>query len=204
MCLDGERLDDVCSVQTILKKFKEWQMNYDPSKHHRRSIRLKEYNYTQPGEYFITLVAYKRSYLFGKITNGTMNLNDFGNIAQSCCHEIPNHFSNARLDEFVVMPNHIHGIIIISDNSPNNASRRNACVAQTQNPKPISGSLGTIVGSYKSAISKRIDELRGMPGGKVWHRNYYEHIVRNEYSLNRIRQYIISNPNNWKEDKENR
>ncbi len=193
-------------------------MKYDPTKHHRRSIRLKEYDYTQPGAYFVTLVAYKRMYLFGQITDGIMNLNGFGKIAESCWHEIPDHFPNVQLDEFIVMPNHIHGIIIITDKSRRgkaclaqtapqskvsrgNASRGNECVVPT---KPIPGSLGVIIGSYKSAISKRINELRKTPGEKVWHRNYYESIARNEFALNRIRQYIISNPYNWNDDEENR
>lgn len=146
----------------LLEKFEDGNgMKYDPSKHRRRSIRLKEYDYALPGAYFITLVAYKRSHLFGSITNETMNLNNFGNIAQTCWHEIPNHFSNVQLDEFIIMPNHIHGIIMIVEESTKSvkvtgktsksseiqrkASRGNACVAQTLHPKPIPGSLGAIV-----------------------------------------------------------
>lgn len=186
-------------------------------RHGRRSIRLKGYDYTKPGAYFVTLVAVDRTYLFGNIKDGKMELNDFGKIAEMCWHEIPQHFKNVQLDAFVIMPNHIHGIIIINENDDKIGAdncRGNACVTQTKTEgacviqtkakaKPIPGSLGVIVGSYKSAISKRINELRKMPGKKVWHRNYYESIARSETGLNRIRQYIISNPANWDKDEEN-
>lgn len=183
-------------------------------RHGRRSIRLKGYDYTKPGAYFVTLVAVDRTYLFGNLKDGKMELNDFGKIAEMCWHEIPQHFSHAQLDAFIIMPNHIHGIIIINERQSSIGTedcRGNACVTQTKamtnkvgKAKPIPGSLGVIVGSYKSAISKRINEFRKMPGKKVWHRNYYESIARSESGLNRIRQYIISNPDNWDKDEENK
>ena len=88
-------------------------MKYNPEKHHRRSIRLKGYDYSQPGWYFVTVVTYDRQNLFGHIENGKMILNDGGKIARKCWLEIPHHYPNVNLDEFVVMPNHVHGIIVI-------------------------------------------------------------------------------------------
>jgi REP element-mobilizing transposase RayT len=91
-------------------------MKYNPDIHHRRSIRLKGYDYSQAGAYFVTIVTYKRQFLFGEIVNGKIKLNDGGKIAEQCWNDIPKHFPNAIMDEFVIMPNHIHGIIILNDN----------------------------------------------------------------------------------------
>jgi len=174
-------------------------MKYDPKKHHRRSIRLKGYDYSQPGAYFITLVTQDRACLFGEVVDGEMRLNAWGKIARQCWFDIPVHFPHAALDAFVVMPNHIHGVIIIV------GDRGTACRAPTpeQFGKPVAGSIPTIIRSYKSAVAKRINEHRGTPGAPVWQRNYFEHIIRNSDELHRIREYITNNPLQWALDREN-
>jgi REP element-mobilizing transposase RayT len=171
-------------------------MPYNPDVHHRRSIRLKEYDYTQEGAYFVTIVTYQREPLFGEILDGAMNLNPLGEIAQR------EWFKTAELrpyvelyeDEFVVMPNHAHGIIWNVG-----ALRRNARTTD-ENPHVDAGSLGAIMRAYKSAVTYAINAARQTRGLVVWQRNYYEHIIRNDADLNRIRNYIINNPLKWADD----
>jgi len=212
-------------------------MKYDPQRHHRRSIRLKGYDYTQVGAYFVTLVAKNRECLFGEITaEGEMRLNDAGQIAAEEWERTPTIRAEIELDAWVVMPNHVHGIIVI-----NNA---NAVVVGADGRPPLPDptgrpplpdptghpplpdptgrpplpdptgrpplqpqrapkSLGAFVAGYKSVVTKRINEIRAMPGVPVWQRNYHEHILRNEDELHRIRQYIANNPLKWALDEEN-
>jgi putative transposase len=173
-------------------------MKYNPEKHHRRSIRLKGYDYTQSGWYFITICTHQKSCLFSAIANRQLILNQFGYVASECWQAIPKHFSGVELDEFIIMPNHIHGILIMINN------RQGLTISkpyQGEFGKPISGSISTIVGSFKSVVSKQVNILRNVKGASVWQRNYYEHIIRDDESLNRIRNYIINNPLAWKNDK---
>lgn len=175
-------------------------MKYNPEKHHRRSVRLKEYDYSQAGAYFVTVCAWNRECLFGEIVDGEMQLNELGVVVQECWDEIPRHFPNVELDEFIVMPNHVHGIIVIIVDG-----RGTACRAPTTEKfgKPVANSLPTIIRSFKSATTKRINQTRGTPGVRLWQRNYYEHVIRNEESLNEIRQCISGNPKRWAEDEDN-
>ena len=173
-------------------------MRYDPTKHNRRSIRLKGYDYTQSGWYFITICTYQKHCLFSAIANSQSILNKFGKIASECWLAIPQHFSTIELDEFVVMPNHIHGILIITD-SPN--CKALSCPYQGEFGKPVAGSIPTIIGSFKSAVTRKINIARNSSGSPVWQRNYYDHIIRDEKSLNQIRKYIINNPLSWEQDR---
>ncbi|MBW4660011.1 MAG: hypothetical protein KME15_15155 [Drouetiella hepatica Uher 2000/2452] len=178
-------------------------MKYNPDKHHRRSIRLKEYDYLSPGAYFITICTHQRQCLFGEIVNGEMQLSEMGEIAESCWQAIPDHFARVQLDGFVVMPNHLHGIILIADTCRGMALPCPYPKMQLEKRKfgqPIAGSLSTTVGSFKSAATKQINTLRNATGIPVWQRNYYENIVPNEESLHRLRQYIHNNPLSWQED----
>jgi REP element-mobilizing transposase RayT len=129
-----------------------------------------------------------------------MRLNDAGQTVSDIWHKIPEHFPHVDIDEFIVMPSHVHGIIVI-----NSDCRGMACHAPTDREfaKPIAGSLSTIIGSFKSAITRRINQIRNAPGHPLCHRNYYEHIIRNEEELNRISQYIVDNPARWSEDENN-
>lgn len=176
---------------------------YDPQRHHRRSIRLKEYDYTQPGAYFITICTHGRAPLFRDVVDGEMRLNEYGEIV---CAEW---FKTVQLrpyvvlheDEFVVMPNHIHGIVWIVDDV--GATRRVAPTKTNPPAGPAPGSIGAIVGQFKSAVTRRINQRRGTPGVRVWQRNYYEHIIRHERALNAIRRYIAENPLRWHLDRYN-
>lgn len=170
-------------------------MKFDPQNHHRRSIRLKEYDYTQPGAYYITIVTHQREHLFGEIENGALKLSKFGLVAKQQWEKLPKRFLNIRLGASIFMPNHMHGVIQIIESS------RHAPTEAFQ--KPVSGSIPTIVRSYKSAVSYRINLMRGTDGVPVWQRNYYEHVIRNHEDWDRIERYIEANPSQWAEDKEN-
>jgi REP element-mobilizing transposase RayT len=181
-------------------------MKYDPSKHHRRSIRLKGYDYSQAGAYFVTICTHNRECLFGKINDGTMFLNEMGEIAKQCWLEIPNHFPNVTLDEFVIMPNHIHGIIIINDNGGANDNSPPQQIQQNKSFRSPSRTIGSIIRGYKIGVTKLCRQNAGVNNNsplQIWQRNYYEHIIRNENELNKIRQYIINNPLKWSLDFEN-
>jgi len=150
------------------------------------------------GAYFVTICTRERECLFGHVVYGEMRLNDAGEIARRCWEDIPDHFPLAELDAFVIMPNHVHGIIVVP-------GKGTACRALTseQFGKPAVGSVPTIVRSYKSSVTRHMNLLRGTTGTPLWLRNYYEHIVRSEAELMAIREYITSNPARWDEDENN-
>jgi REP element-mobilizing transposase RayT len=164
-------------------------MTFNPDMHHRRSIRLQGYDYSRAGAYFITICTQNRECLFGEIVDGKMVLNHAGDMIQTVWDEIPDHYTGIEIDEFVVMPNHIHGIIGI--------------VAPTGNTGSLS--LGDMVHRFKTMTTKRYADgvkqsvWRRFPG-KLWQRNYWEYIVRNEMKLGRIREYIHNNSTQWKSD----
>ena len=162
------------------------EVRYNPKIHHRKSIRLKGYDYSQNGTYFVTLCTQNREYLFGKIEKDEMVLNEAGKGAQLCWYEIPKHYPYVVLDTFIVMPNHIHGIIMIDN--PVGANNHSPLQSGT------SKTIGAIVRGYKIGVTKLLANY------SVWQRNYYEHIIRNENSLNIVREYIITNPQNWEKD----
>jgi REP element-mobilizing transposase RayT len=182
--------------------------------HNRRSIRLHKYNYAQPGAYFVTICVHNRKRnLFGDVVNRKMVLNDAGKYAFKCWMEIPIHFPNAELDQFSVMPNHIHGIICLSDRRgtacrapihDDGLNSGTACRAPTgmieQFGKPTIGTIPTIIRSFKSATSKYIHQS---DRSFKWQRNYYEHIIRDTTSLFFIRKYIRENSLNWDIDSQN-
>jgi len=177
---------------------------FSPQKHHRRSIRLKGYDYAQPGGYFITIVTYQRASLFGQIVNEEMQLNDFGKIADECWRAIAEHFPNLELGAYVVMPNHVHGIILIQDRADTSASARSRGTiyrAPTEEfQKPLVGSIPTIIRTYKAAVTRRIGRKFNTTG--IWQRNY-EHIIRDERDLQNKTNYIEANPLLWVQDDEN-
>ena len=169
-------------------------------KQHRHSLRLEGYDYAQVGAYFITVVTHQRTCLFGRILNGELILNAAGQIV------LPAHFSRIDLDTFVVMPNHIHGIIHITERLDESEEAQHAAPLQRsrsfrRNVQP--GSLGAIVRSFKSAVTKRYNEKHSPSGLGLWQRNYYEHVIRDENSLIRIREYIATNPARGSMDPEN-
>jgi len=192
---------------------------YNPAIHHRRSIRLKGYDYSQSGLYFVTICCQDRICRFGKIENGEMVLNDFGKIAYNEWEKLPERYPNMFLDVFQIMPNHIHGIIALDDDvgatlavAPNNDSvaqndatitRDNWATARVA-PTATAPTVGAIVGAYKSLVTNKcleIYKLRGEYMGKLLQRDYWEHIIRKEQSYQRIANYIVNNPENWENDK---
>ena len=184
-------------------------MKYDPAKHHRRSIRLKGYDYTSPGAYFITICTHQRRCLFGNILDKTMKLSGIGLLAQACWQRLPHHCPNVTLDEFIVMPNHIHGILFLDNGSFRDLAPAQGVLEGSKEPQlnamsqqtPKSGSLGAIIRSFKSVTSRRIGQFRDPPDCPVWQRNFYEHIIRNEAALHQIRHYIQTNPQFWQDDR---
>ena len=170
-------------------------MKYDPAKHHRRSIRLSGYDYSQPGFYFVTICCYQRQRLFGEIVNGAMQLNRSGEIVENEWLKSAVIRPNIELDKYIVMPNHFHGIVII-----NPVANCSSPLPSLTHPSMKPRSLSSIVAGFKSAVTKKINIIRNAPGTPVWQRNYYEHIIRNETALNNIRQYIINNPLSWYQD----
>lgn len=194
-------------------------MKYKPEKHHRRPIRLKEYDYSQPGAYFVTICAWDRKCFFGDVINGEMELNRYGRIIEGEWLQTGNVRSNVEIDQYVVMPNHIHGILIINENNnhpathnantdENGVNEQNDATHQNRATHRVAPTLGSnsleaIMGQFKSAVTKQINRLRNTPGHPVWQRNYYEHVIRNERGLNAIREYIINNPLQWDQDENN-
>ena len=169
-------------------------MNFDPALHHRRSVRLKGYDYARAGAYFITLCAQDRACVFGQIRNGVLHPSAIGLIARAQWDAIPDRHPAASLDAFVVMPNHIHGIMYITDVGAPLAG------AQSDTGRPQGSPLHVVVGAYKSLVFKQaLPEAKqaGRLLGKLWQRNYWEHVVRNETELHAIREYIQNNPTQW-------
>ncbi len=192
-------------------------MKYNPEIHHRRSIRLKRYDYTQPGGYFVTFCAYQRMHLFGEVVDGEMILNDRGKIARDEWFKTAELRPYVKLyeDEFVIMPNHGHGIIWIEENvgalrgnaqsraGQDRAEQRSAPTKNTPTKNVAPRSLGAIVRAYKSAVTYAVNKLENQRGAVLWQKNYYEHIIRNERELNNIARYIVNNPLNWQLDRDN-
>src|SRR5262249_30471076 len=150
---------------------------------YRHSLRKRDYDYSSAAHYFVTLCTKGMKHFFGEVANNQINTTSIGKIASRCWSEIPDHFATVTLDTFVIMPNHLHGIIIL-----NKTQSGAACCAPTR--------LGTVIRSFKAAVSKQASM-------QIWQRNFYDHIIRNEKSLNTIRLYIDTNPILWKYDPDN-
>ena len=170
-------------------------MVYFAKRHHRRSIRLPGYDYSQPGMYFVTICVEEKKCLLGEVIKGEMVVNEYGRIVQEEWYRSVEIRHEVQLDEFVVMPNHLHGIVVLVGATGRSPLRLK--------PGPSPRSLGSFVGGFKSATTTRINDLRGTHGIPLWQRNYYEHVIRNEDDLHRIREYIQTNPLRWELDREN-
>lgn len=193
-------------------------MAFNPRIHHRRSIRLKGYDYSREGAYFITICCEDMKSRFGYIQNQEMVLNELGIIAYNEWVALAGRFPNLELDVFQIMPNHMHGIVVIVPVEKTVPVGATLAVAQTNtdaldnsgtgaSPVPTSGrtaTVGDIVGAYKSLVSNeclKIFKTKNKTMGKLWQRNYYEIIIRNDQSYQRISDYIVNNPVKWKQDK---
>jgi len=168
---------------------------YDPAVHHRRSIRLRGYDYSRRGIYFVTICTEGRRRLFGTVINGRMALNDAGRAAARCWREIPNHFPNVALDEWVVMPDHVHGILVIESDrdGARDFSPAHSCGAKdfSRGPNGTSRTIGSMVRGFKIGVTKALG------GESPWQRNYHEMILRDDRALNAVRAYIRNNPAQW-------
>jgi len=192
---------------------------------------MKGYDYSLAGAYFITIVTHDRKHILGEITNGEMSINKYGDISKFTWCDLVNHNPGIELDEFIIMPNHLHGIIIIHERSdfsltnsyvetcPGNRNGTNVGVGSEPTPTPAipdhslhdkfgtsktSPQLPEIIRQFKTFSTARINVIRNTPGIHFWQRNYYEHIIRDDDDLNRIRYYIINNPGQWDNDAENK
>jgi len=175
----------------------------------RRSIRLKEYDYTQPGAYFITLVAFQRQSLFGKINDGAVVLSDLGDLANAVWFGLETRFSMVKLDEFTIMPNHLHGIIFINGESVGAGQEEDTWPVMNFEAPPVSDmkkgpSLGEIVRTYKGTVARLHNRLNKTQGKNIWQRNYYERVIRDEMELDQTRLYIQENPVRWEEENADR
>ena len=209
-------------------------MPYNPDIHHRRSIRLRGYDYSQAGAYFITICCSDRICRFGNIIENEMTINEFGQIAYNEWIKLTERFANFELDVFQIMPNHLHGIIVLSNNvgagftptqnveneigqpqgivpNKNDGNNRTDIAADIRTGASPAPTISNIVGAYKSLVANDCLDIyksncvrAGLAPahfGKLWQRNYYEHIIRNEQSYQTISNYIINNPAKWNNDK---
>lgn len=223
-------------------------MPFNPAIHNRHSIRLPGYDYSQSGAYFLTILTHKREHLLGQVVGGVVKLSPVGEIVQKEWLRIPRHFSNVDLGACVIMPDHMHAIVVIKEDEVvegkgkafdnclmdngrtllNNtinlentkSSKSNALPIRLGSAQPlrlgsqsestttpprlgsVPGSLPAIVQNFKSVTSRKINKLRKTPGSTIWHRNYYEHIIRDAADFERITAYIEQNPQKWEEDKQ--
>ena len=187
-------------------------MTFTPNIHHRRSIRLKNYDYSQPGAYFVTVCTHNRDSLFGHIHENAMIMNEAGVMIDRWWRELPKKYPMVDTDDYMVMPNHFHGIVAIvgaalrgrpDGSDPNIAGDRPG-----GQPHRVAPTLGDMIDWFKTMTTN--DYIRGVKQcqwrpfpGKLWQRNYYEHVIRNEHDLNAIREYVVNNPASWEKDNEN-
>ena len=199
--------------------------HFGTRKHHRQSTRLPGYDYSHNGLYFVTICSWRRECVFGEIVNGEMRLNELGEIVLETWHELPYRFPDIQFDQFVVMPNHVHGIIHIvgaplvgapnqTTNLSNKPKHQNTIGNQNRGNKNLNWAgtrpaptLGRVVGVFKSISAVQYIKYKRLNGSlsfhPLWQRNYHDHIIRNERSLNKIREYIVQNPPQWDLDRNN-
>ncbi|MBW7996547.1 MAG: transposase [Candidatus Glassbacteria bacterium] len=169
----------------------------------RRSIRLKDYDYASPGAYFVTVCTHVRKRVFGEIVDGRMSLNEFGLIVVEEWKKTPAIREEVGIDTFAVMPNHLHGIVIIEELVEGANCRGVRPDARITVTGPAPKSLGSLINGFKAAVTRQVNFLRHTPGAPLWQRGFYEHVIRDNDSINLIREYIINNPARWSIDREN-
>ena len=177
----------------------------------RRSLRLRGFDYSQEGAYFVTICTHDRACLFGEVVDGEMRLNDVSRVVQTVWDGLLERFPSVELDAFVVMPNHVHGILVVGAAlAP--PKRRNVGAglalplggaASSAPTGTTSTTLGNVVRAFKSMSAIGVNRLLKRLGQPLWQRGYYEHIIRSEKSLSRIQEYIATNPSSWELDREN-
>jgi len=193
-------------------------MTFNPEIHHRHSIRLPNFDYSRPGYYFVTLCAYHRECIFGDVEKNKIVLNDMGTLIKKNWHDLPVHFPGIGLDQMVVMPNHLHGIIIILDHRrggvdpplgiilPHDDATTAGAIIRGAITAPLhkGKTLGQMIAWFKYESTKEINRnMTGNPEMKIWQRNFFDRIIRDDEELNRIRNYIVMNPETWEQDENN-
>lgn len=215
----GFRRGAACCAPTKTDPCRNTQRKNQGRKMRRRqSIRLSHYDYTQSGAYFITICSAQRECLFGDIRDGAMHTNTIGDLVAQTWHSLPRRFPRVTLDAFVIMPNHVHGVVCISEIEMIGADRRGAAcrapvgdganfvkgaASSAPTSAPTAKSLAHIIRTFKSISAIAANRLLQREGQPLWQRNYYERIIRNDEEWNRIREYIINNPAQWDDDDEN-
>jgi putative transposase len=162
--------------------------------HRRRSLRLREYDYSQSGAYFVTICTCNKDCLFGHVSAGEMMLNDAGRIVHTAWNELSIRFPGLELDAFTTMPNHIHGILVFVG--------AGLALPDKEGAASSAPTLGDVMRAFKSLSAIRVNRMAKRTGS-LWQRNYYEHVIRNENDLDRLRRYIYDNPGQWAEDENN-
>ena len=165
----------------------------------RKSPRLSGYDYSQSGVYFVTICTFQREHLFGEVVNGEMRLSALGELAHHRWTDQPNHFPDLELDVFVVMPNHIHGLMVLH-NPPSVETKRTRQALSLPEKRVESGSLSAIVGSYKSSVTRIANQTMGIAVPRIWQGRFHDHMVRSEQTFNTLREYILYNPERWEAD----
>jgi putative transposase len=203
----AQRRGRACPTQNgrIVPRVGDWGnlMRFNPDMHHRRSIRLMGYDYSRAGAYFVTVCTQQRACLFGEVAAGRMLINDAGRIVRQVWDELPNRFSTIALDAFVVMPNHVHGTIVVVGAGlapPNTWAPPRVCPVQHMGAASSAPTVSDIVRAFKSISAIRVNRHLSRSGQPLWQRNYYERIIRDEDEMGRIREYIATNPAHWAED----
>jgi REP element-mobilizing transposase RayT len=179
--------------------------SYDPQKRYRRSTRLQGYDYSQPGAYYVTICVRERRKLFGDIVDGEMRLNEVGKVAEWIWKALPQYFPSVEVDQFVVMPNHLHGILVLSEaftdvpmSDPGTSKNAISKQAFPMTMSSVAPTLGQIIRKFKALTSYYLHAVGAAEF--AWQERYYEHVVRNDQDLKRIREYIVNNPARWAED----
>jgi REP element-mobilizing transposase RayT len=171
-----------------------------PNLPNRKRLRLAEYDYSHAGMYFVTICTHRRELLFGTVHAQAISLTPAGCVVQQCWDEIPAHYPGVRTDAFVIMPNHIHGLIQLTGTGTVGARHASPGPEAARARPPT---LANVVGSFKSAVTSRVNVQRGTPGATVWQRGYFERVLRNDDEMLRARKYIVENPLKWHLDEEN-
>jgi len=175
----------------------------NPGSHYPKNTRLRGYDYAQNGAYFLTVVTAGRAHLFGEIGERGVGLSAYGEIAREEWLRSAILRPELYLGEFVVMPNHIHGIVVITDAQTQISADMVDCAHRKAQLSRAKRSIGSLVAGFKSAVTARINAVHCSTGISVWQRGYYDHVIRNEYEFDRITEYIALNPFRWAEDSEN-
>lgn len=169
-----------------------------PQFQERKNTQMKQWNYSSEGCYFVTICVKNKQCLFGNVKGPKMHLNNWGQIAHDCWKQIPKHFPTIGIDQFVIMPNHVHGIIVIRDDNIR-VGNKYIC-SLTKKPKHRNMmQLPKIIATYKAAVTRKINQITPI-NNFTWQQSFHDHIIRNERALCNIRNYIFLNPKNWKED----